>query len=83
LNLGALNISVSRRVPTFFSIVGSFFGLISFVLARIGINVNEEIYAWSTTISAGVAGAVMILLAMMLLIKGVRPLMREISISLN
>jgi len=83
LNLGALNISVSRRVPTFFSIVGSFFGLISFVLARLGINVNEEIFAWSTTISAGVAGAVMILLAMMLLIKGVRPLMNEISISLK
>ncbi|MHA1928371.1 MAG: hypothetical protein ACTSV2_07305 [Candidatus Thorarchaeota archaeon] len=83
LNLGALNISVSRRVPAFFSVVGSFFGLISFVLARLGVNVNEEIYAWSTTISTGVAGGVMILLAMMLLIKGVRPLMNEISISLK
>jgi len=43
LNLGALNISVSRRVPAFFSMCGSFFGLASFVLARLGINVNEEI----------------------------------------
>ena len=43
----------------------------------------EEIYAWSTTISTGVAGGVMILLAMMLLIKGVRPLMNEIDISLG
>lgn len=83
LNLGALNISVSRRVPAFFSMCGSFFGLTSFVLARLGINVNEEIFTWSLTLGTGIAGAVMILLVLMLLIKGIRPLMREISITLK
>ncbi len=83
LNIGALNISVSRRVPAFFSMCGSFFGLTSFILARLGINLNEEIFAWSATISTGFAGGVMILLALMLLIKGLKPLMREISITLN
>ena len=83
LNLGALNISVSRRVPAFFSMCGSFFGLTSFVLARLGINVNEEIFSWSLTLGTGIAGAVMILLVLMLLIKGIRPLMREISITLK
>ncbi len=83
LNIGALNISVSRKVPAFFSMCGSFFGLTSFVLARLGINLNEEILAWSATISTGLAGGVMILLALMLLIKGIKPLMREISITFN
>ena len=83
LNLGALNISVSRRVPAFFSMCGSFFGLTSFVLNRIGIDLNEEILAWSATISTGFAGGVMILLALMLLFKGLKPLMREISITLK
>ncbi|MGY5881007.1 MAG: hypothetical protein RTV31_12195 [Candidatus Thorarchaeota archaeon] len=83
LNLGALNISVSRRVPAFFSMCGSFFGLSSFVLSRIGVNVNEEIYKWSLTLGTGIAGAVLILIVLMLLIKGVRPLMNEISISLK
>ncbi|MBD3404670.1 MAG: hypothetical protein GF411_00875 [Candidatus Lokiarchaeota archaeon] len=83
LTLGPLNISVSRRVPAFFSMCGSLFGLVSFVLARLGINLNEEILAWSMTISTGLAGFVFILLAMMLLFKGLKPLMREISISLK
>lgn len=83
LNIGALNISVSRRVPAFFSMCGSFFGLTSFVLNRVGIDLNEEILTWSATISTGFAGGVMILLALMLLIKGLRPLMREISITLR
>ncbi|MGY5858650.1 MAG: hypothetical protein RTU63_04720 [Candidatus Thorarchaeota archaeon] len=83
LNLGALNISVSRRVPAFFSMCGSFFGLSTFVLARLGISWTEEVYAWSLTLGTGIAGAVMILLVLMLLFKGVRPLMNEISISLK
>lgn len=83
LNLGSLNISVSRRVPAFFSMCGSFFGLSSFVLARLGYNVNEELLSWSFTLGTGIAGAVMILITLMLLIKGIRPLMREISITLN
>ncbi len=83
LNLGALNISVSRRVPAFFSMCGSFFGLTSFILARMGYNLNEEIYAWGLTMGSGIAGAVMILVVLMLLFKGVRPLMREISITLK
>ncbi len=83
LNLGFLNISVSRRVPAFFSMCGSFFGLSSFVLARLGVNVNEEIFYWSLTLGTGIAGAVMILITLMLLIKGIRPLMREISITLK
>ena len=83
LNLGALNISVSRRVPAFFSMCGSFFGLTSFVLARLGININEEIFTWSLTLGTGIAGAALILIVLMLLIKGVRPLMNEISISLK
>ena len=83
LNLGSLNISVSRRVPAFFSMCGSFFGLSSFVLARLGVNVNEEIFYWSLTLGTGIAGAAMILITLMLLIKGIRPLMREISITLK
>ncbi|MFW9931901.1 MAG: hypothetical protein ACFFDR_04525 [Candidatus Thorarchaeota archaeon] len=83
LNIGALNISVSRKVPAFFSMCGSFFGFTSFILRRIGIDLNEEILSWSATISTGVAGGVMILLALMLLIKGLKPLMREISITLR
>jgi hypothetical protein len=83
LNLGALNISVSRRVPAFFSMCGSFFGLASFVLARLGFNVNEEFFSWSLTLGTGIAGAVLILIVLMLLIKGIRPLMNEISISLK
>jgi len=83
LNLGTLNISVSRRVPAFFSMCGSFFGLATFVLARLGINWTEEIYGWSLTLGTGIAGAVMILLVLLLLFKGVRPLMNEISITLK
>lgn len=83
LNLGALNISVSRRVPAFFSMCGSFFGLASFVLARLGVNINEEIFSWSLTLGTGIAGAVMIILVLMLLFKGLRPLMNEISITLK
>ncbi|MCK4566808.1 MAG: hypothetical protein KAU48_05810, partial [Candidatus Thorarchaeota archaeon] len=83
LNLGSLNISVSRRVPAFFSMCGSFFGFSSFVLARLGVNVNEEIFYWSLTLGTGIAGAVMILITLMLLVKGIRPLMREISITLK
>ena len=83
LNLGALNISVSRRVPAFFSMCGSFFGLASFVLARLGVNVNEELFQWSLTLGTGIAGAALILIVLMLLIKGVRPLMNEISITLK
>jgi hypothetical protein len=83
LNLGVLNISVSRRVPAFFSMCGSFFGLTSFVLARLGVNVNEELFQWGLTMGTGIAGAVMILIVLMLLIKGVRPLMNEISITLK
>lgn len=81
LDLKFMNISVSRRVPAFFSMCGSLFGFSSFVLARLGINLNEEIVAWSATISTGVAGAIMILLAIMLLFKGLRPLMNEIDIT--
>ncbi|TFG28461.1 hypothetical protein EU528_11140 [Candidatus Thorarchaeota archaeon] len=83
LNLGILNLSVSRRVPAFFSMCGSFFGLTTFVLARLGINWTEEIYGWSLTLGTGIAGAVMILLVLLLLFKGVRPLMNEISITLK
>lgn len=83
LNLGPLNISVSRRVPAFFSMCGSFFGLSSFVLARLGVNVNEELFQWSLTLGTGIAGAALILIVLMLLIKGVKPLMNEISISLK
>jgi hypothetical protein len=81
LDLRFMNISVSRRVPAFFSMCGSFFGLISFILARLGVNLNEEIVAWSMTLGSGIAGAVILLLAMMLLLKGVKPLMNEIDIS--
>jgi hypothetical protein len=81
LDLRFMNISVSRRVPAFFSMCGSLFGFTSFTLARLGINLNEEIVAWSATISTGLAGAVMILLAMMLLFKGLKPLMNEIDIT--
>ncbi|MFW9849632.1 MAG: hypothetical protein ACFFF4_10835 [Candidatus Thorarchaeota archaeon] len=81
LDLRFMNISVSRRVPAFFSMCGSFFGLFSFVLARIGINLNEEIVAWSITLGSGIAGAVILLLALMLLLKGVKPLMNEIDIT--
>jgi hypothetical protein len=81
LDLRFMNISVSRRVPAFFSMCGSLFGLISFVLARIGVNLNEEIVAWSVTLGSGIAGAVILLLALMLLLKGVKPLMNEIDIT--
>ena len=81
LDLKFMNISVSRRVPAFFSMCGSFFGLISFVLARLGINLNEEIVAWSLTISTGIAGAVILLLALLLLVKGLKPIMNEIDIT--
>jgi len=81
LDLRFMNISVSRRVPAFFSMCGSLFGFTSFTLARLGINLNEEIVAWSATISTGLAGAVMILLAMGLLFKGLKPLMNEIDIT--
>jgi hypothetical protein len=83
LDLKFMNLSVSRRVPAFFSMCGSLFGLTSFVLARFGYNLNEGIVEWSATISTGVAGAVMILLAMMLLFKGLKPLMNEIDITLK
>ncbi|MBE0527026.1 MAG: hypothetical protein IH631_08795, partial [Candidatus Thorarchaeota archaeon] len=73
----------SRRVPAFFSMCGSFFGLTTFVLARLGVSWTEEIYGWSLTLGTGIAGAVMILLVLMLLFKGVRPLMNEISITLK
>ncbi|MHA2423779.1 MAG: hypothetical protein ACXAEF_03270 [Candidatus Thorarchaeota archaeon] len=81
LDLRFMNISVSRRVPAFFSMCGSLFGLISFVLARLGINLNEEIVAWSVTLGSGIAGAIILLLALMLLVKGVKPIMNEIDIS--
>ena len=81
LDLRFMNISVSRRVRAFFSMCGSFFGLISFVLARLGVNLNEEIVAWSMTLGSGIAGAVILLLALMLLLKGVKPLMNEIDIT--
>jgi hypothetical protein len=83
LDLKFMNLSVSRRVPAFFSMCGSFFGLTSFILARFGYNLNEGIVEWSATISTGVAGGVMILLAMMLLFKGLKPLMNEIDITLK
>ena len=83
LNLKFMNLSVSRRVPAFFSMCGSFFGFSSFILARFGYNLNEGIVAWSATISTGVAGAVMILLAILLLFKGLKPLMNEIDITLK
>ncbi|MCK5150934.1 MAG: hypothetical protein KAQ65_03795 [Candidatus Thorarchaeota archaeon] len=81
LDLKFMNLSVSRRVPAFFSMCGSLFGLTSFVLARLGINLNEEIVAWSLTISTGVAGAIILLLALLLLFKGLKPLMNEIDIT--
>ncbi len=81
LDLRFMNISVSRRVPAFFSMCGSIFGLLSFVLARLGVNLNEEIVAWSMTLGSGIAGAVILLLALMLLLKGVKPIMNEIDIS--
>lgn len=83
LDLKFMNLSVSRRVPAFFSMCGSLFGFSSFILARFGYNLNEGIVAWSATISTGVAGATMILLAMMLLFKGLKPLMNEIDITLK
>ena len=83
LDLKFMNLSVSRRVPAFFSMCGSFFGFSSFILARFGYNLNEGILEWSATISTGVAGGVMILLAMMLLFKGLKPLMNEIDITLK
>jgi hypothetical protein len=83
LNLGALSISVSRRVPTFFSMCGSLFGFASFVLTRLGISLQESLIAWAATVSTGFAGAMMILLAILLLFRGLRPLLREIKIQLK
>ncbi len=80
LNLGALSISVSRRVPTFFSMCGSLFGFASFVLTRLGINLQESLVAWAATVSTGFAGAMMILLAILLLFRGLKPLLKEIKI---
>ncbi|NWF96232.1 MAG: hypothetical protein HXY34_08815 [Candidatus Thorarchaeota archaeon] len=84
LNVGALSISVSRRVPAFFSMCGSFFGLTSFVVNKaLGIDINESLIAASAAVSASLAGTVMILLAMLMLIRGLKPLMREIQIKLR
>ena len=83
LNIGALSISVSRRVPTFFSMCGSLFGFASFVLTRLGINLQESLVAWAATVSTGFAGAMMILLAILLLFRGLKPLLREIKIQLK
>ncbi|MFW9953816.1 MAG: hypothetical protein ACFFD3_04610 [Candidatus Thorarchaeota archaeon] len=45
------------------------------------VNLNEEIVAWSMTLGSGIAAAVILLLALMLLLKGVKPLMNEIDIT--
>jgi hypothetical protein len=75
LNIGGLHLDVGRKVPTYFSMCGSVFGFSSFVFARFGVNLEQQLLAWSATVSTGLVGAMMILLAILLLARGLKPLM--------
>ncbi len=81
LTIDGVTFKVSNRVPAFASIFGSFFGFTSFVLGRAGIDLRESLIRSAAAISSGLAAVLMILFAVMLLFKGLKPLMKEISIS--
>ena len=73
LNIGAHQLGVGRKVPTIFSMCGSLFGFSSFIFGRFGVNLEQQLLGWSATVSTGFAGAMMILLAILLLARGSSP----------
>ena len=75
LNIAGLHMGVGRKVPTMISMCGSVFGFSSFVFARFGVNLEQQLLTWSATVSTGFAGAMMILLAILLLARGLKPVM--------
>ncbi|MEX2738822.1 MAG: hypothetical protein Q6356_007130, partial [Candidatus Wukongarchaeota archaeon] len=81
LTVDGVTFKVSNRVPAVASMFGSFFGFTSFVLARAGIDLQESLLRSAAVISSGLAAALFILFALMLLFRGLKPLMKEISIS--
>jgi Mg2+ and Co2+ transporter CorA len=54
---------------------GTLFGFSSFLLGRFGVNLEQQLLAWSATAGTGFAGAMMILLAILLLARGLKPVM--------
>jgi len=83
LNIGGRHPGVGRKVPTYLSMCGSLFGFSSFVFARFGVNIEEQLIAWSATVSTGLVGAMMILLAILLLARGIKPVMTIADIILK
>ncbi|RDE17786.1 MAG: hypothetical protein C4K49_01050 [Candidatus Thorarchaeota archaeon] len=83
LNIGGLHLGVGRKVPTYFSMCGSVFGFSSFVFSRLGVNLEQQLLTWSATVSTGVAGAMMLLLAILLLARGLKPVMSVVGIVLK
>ncbi len=83
LNIAGLHMGVGRKVPTMISMCGSVFGFSSFVFARFGVNLEQQLLTWSATVSTGFAGAMMILLAILLLARGLKPVMAVKSIILK
>jgi len=81
LTIDGVTFKVSNKVPAIASICGSFFGFTSFVLGQAGIDLQESVIRSTAAISSGLAAILMILFAAMLLFKGLKPLMKEISIS--
>jgi len=75
LNIGAHQLGVGRKVPTLFSMCGTLFGFSSFLLGRFGVNLEQQLLSWSATAGTGFAGAMMILLAILLLARGIKPVM--------
>lgn len=83
LTIDGVTFKVSNRVPAIASMCGSFFGFTSFVLGRAGIDLRESVIRSAAAISSGLAAILMIFFAVMLLFKGLKPLMKEITISLT
>ena len=83
LTIDGVTFKVSNRVPAVASMCGSFFGFTSFILGRAGIDLRESLIRSAAVISSGLAAILMILFAVMLLFKGLKPLMKEISISIS
>ncbi len=83
LQLGPLNISVTRRFPRLISMCGSVFSLASFVAARIGIDLQQSLVTLAAGISGSLAGIVTVTIALLLVAKGIRPFMEEIEFSIG
>ncbi len=78
---GLYTFKVSRRVPAMFSIIGGLFGAFSIVLSLLfGIDLQEEALSAIAAISSALAATILILIAVILLWRGVKPLKREIEI---